>query len=121
MTYGKIINALPVLRRLAGEPLTIKTAYWLDKTLRVLEGETAFFDKHRADLVQKYGTELENGNWKIAEDKADAFGQEMAELLSLETAAEWEVVKIPTTENITLSCNEIRALDGVVELDFVEE
>lgn len=120
MTLGKIVNALPVLRKLAEEKLTVKTAYWLDKALRGLESETRFFDEKRNALVQKYGTDIGGGKWKIDEDKAEDFSREMNELLNLEVESDYKIVKIPTTENITLSCNDLRLVEGLVELELVE-
>ena len=44
----------------------------------------------------------------------------MDELINLEIDSEIEPVLLPVTEEIQLSYNELKALEGFVELDFVE-
>ena len=50
----------------------------------------------------------------------EEFQTRTEELLNLETDTDIKAIKLPTSEPIQMSYNEIKALEGFVELDDVE-
>ena len=121
MKMGKIVEALPALQKLAGADLTPKTLYWVSKLMSKLDKELAFFNEQQAKILQELGTELEGGKWKLPPENRAAFEERMTELANIEIEDDFKVVKLPMTENVSLSYNDIKMLEGLVELDFVEE
>lgn len=121
MKMGKIVEALPALQKLAGADLTPKTLYWVSKLMSKLDKELAFFNEQQAKILQELGTELEGGKWKLPTENRAAFEERMTELANIEIEGNFKVVKLPMTENVSLSYNDMKMLEGLVELDFVEE
>lgn len=121
MKLGKIVEALPALQKLAGASLTPKTLYWVSKLMSKLDKELAFFNEQQAKILQELGTEVEDGKWKIPPENRPAFEERMTELANVEIEGDFKVVKLPMTENVSLSYNDMKMLEGLVELDFAEE
>ena len=121
MKLGNVVNALPALQKLAGENLTPKTLYWVGKTLSKLDGEINFFNEERAKIAKELGNEVETDKWEIPVENRPEFERRMVDLLNVEIEAEFKVVKLPVTENIRLSYNDLRMLDGFVELELAED
>lgn len=121
MKLGNVVNALPALQKLAGENLTPKTLYWVSKTLSKLDGEINFFNDERAKIAKELGNEVETDKWEIPVENRPEFERRMVDLLNVEIEAEFKVVKLPVTENIRLSYNDLRMLDGFVELELAED
>lgn len=120
MKMGKIIAAVPVLQKLADEKLTLKTLYKVSNLLAKLDKEIAFYNKKRLDILESLGSNIQGDQWKIPSEKLEEFQAQTEELLNLETETEITPIKLPTSEPIQMSYNDIKALEGFVELDFVE-
>ena len=121
MKMGKLVEALPALQKLAAAELTPKTLYWVSKLMSKIDKELAFFNEQRDKALAELGTEIETGKWKIDPDKRSVFEERMTELANIDVEETFKVVKLPMTENVSLSYNDLRSLEGLVELDFVEE
>ena len=120
MKLGNVVTSLPALQKLAGETLTPKTLYWVSKLLSKLDTEISFFNEERTKIVTELGEEVENDKWKIPQENRAEFERRMDDLLNVEIDTEFKVVQIPVTENVKLSYNDIRMLDGFVELVLAE-
>ena len=116
MKLGKVVNALPALQKLANENLTPKTLYWVSKLLRKLEKEIDVFNTSRTKLLKDLGKEIEPGKYKIPDDNIPEFENRFNELMDIDIEETFNIVKIPTTEDIKLSYNDLQALDGFIEL-----
>ena len=121
MKLGKIVESVPALQKLAGANLTPKTLYWVSKLMSKLDSELAFFNEQQAIILKELGTEQEAGKWRIPPENRTAFEERMTELFNIEIDSDFKVVKLPMTENVSLSYNDMKMLEGLVELDFVEE
>ena len=121
MKLGTVVQALPALQKLAGENLTPKVLYWTNKLMARLEKEIDFFSTERGKLLKQYGEEVEPDKWKVKPENIEAFEAAMKEIVDIDIEADFKVVKIPTTEKISLSYNDLRLLEGLAELDLVEE
>lgn len=121
MKMGKLVEALPALQKLAAAELTPKTLYWVSKLLSKIDKELAFFNEQRDKALAELGTEVEPDQWKIDPENRPAFEERMTELANIDIDEVFKVVKLPMSENVSLSYNDLRSLEGLVELDFVEE
>jgi len=121
MKLGTLIQALPAMQKLAGENLTPKTLYWTNKLLSRLEKDVDFFGQERSKLLKQYGEETEPDKWRVKPENIEAFEAAMKEIVDIDIEADFKVVKIPTTEKISLSYNDLRLLEGLAELNLVEE
>ncbi len=121
MKMGKLVEALPALQKLAAAELTPKTLYWVSKLMSKIDKELAFFNEQRMKALSELGTEVEPDKWKIDPEKRSVFEERMTELANIDVDETFKVVKLPMSENVSLSYNDLRSLEGLVELDFVEE
>ena len=120
MKLGNVITSLPALQKLAGENLTPKTLYWVSKLLSKLDTEIDFYNEERRKIVTDLGKEVETDKWEIPAGNREEFNRRMADLLNIDIDAEFKIVQIPTFEELKLSYNDIRLLDGFVELVLKE-
>lgn len=121
ITLGAIVKGLPILHRLANEPMSLKTLYWTNKLLRRLEKEIAFFNDKQGEIVRELGEQTEDGKWRINGEHTADFERRMQELISIEIDDDFKAARIPTTETISLSYNDLCTLDGLIELYDTEE
>ena len=121
MRIGQIVNALPALQKLGNENLTLKTLYWVNKLLSALDKELSFYNAQQRKILNELGTEVQPGKWEIPPEIREQYLARMTELANIEIEGDFKVVKLPMTENISLSYNDMKMLEGLVELDFVEK
>ena len=96
-----LIESQESLGILLNQPLPIKTAYHLSKTVKKIQSEITQFHESRNQLIRKYGSEAieGSGDFEIRKDDKDAvkmFEDDVKELLALE-------VEIPNYEPIPYS------------------
>ena len=121
MRIGQIVNALPALQKLGNENLTLKTLYWVNKLLSALDKELSFYNAQQRKILNELGTEVQPGKWEIPPEIREQYLARMTELANIEIEGDFKVVKLPMTENVSLSYNDMKMLEGLVELDFVEK
>lgn len=118
MKLGEVIGALPALQKLAAEKLTAKTLYRVSKTLSRLDKEIVFFNTERCKIVEELGEKVENkeGAYEIPAANCEEFNKRIKELSDIEIDPPIAIVKLSTVEDIRLSYNDLRMLEGIVEL-----
>ena len=118
MRIGQIVNALPALQKLGNENLTLKTLYWVNKLLSALDKELSFYNAQQRKILNELGTEVQTGKWEIPPEMREQYLARMAELDGIEIDNAFPVVKLPVTEHVSLSYNDLKLLEGFVELEF---
>lgn len=121
MKLSTIVNAVPALQKLAATNLSPRTLYWISKLMAKVDRELAFFNREREKIVRELGKEVEGGKWEIPAENRETLDKRIADLLDIDIDDDdLKVAKIPTTEPITMSYNELRTLEGLVELELDE-
>lgn len=120
MKMGEIVTALPALQKLANEKLTLKTLYQVSHTMSLLDKEIDFYNQERMKIIESLGNNVEGDKWQIPKENMEEYQTRMEELINLEIASEIKPILLPTSENLQMSYNDIKALDGFVSLDFVD-
>lgn len=115
MKLRQIINAVPALTKLANADMGLQNSYNLQKLLSSLQTEIEFFNEHKMKIASKYGTVKENGLVDIPKEKEAEAQSELDELLELDVQTVVTTIKIPITENVQLSANDIGILTTFVE------
>ena len=119
MELHQIIGAIPALNKLGKVDLPLSDAYKLQKMTAALQPDIAFFNEHNAKIIEKYGgVSTDNGRVNFPPEEASKAQAEFNELLLLDVQSEIKnicVIKIPITDNITISSNDISALEPFVE------
>lgn len=116
MKQGKIIDAYKALNKLASCQLPIKTAYQLHKLRTALKSAWDFQCEEEGKLIERLNpTATSDGNlqFKCMEDKQE-FLRVQKELAEQEQEIDFQPVTVGLLDGITLSANDIDALDGFV-------
>lgn len=116
MKQGKIIDAYKVLNKLASCQLPIKTAFQLHKLRSALKSAWDFQCEEEGKLIERLNpSATSDGNlqFKCMEDKQE-FLRIQKELAEQEQEIDYQPVTVGFLDGITLSANDIDALDGFV-------
>lgn len=116
MKIGKIIAAVPAFKNLASQSFSGKTLFLVNRMIKQLETELSAYSAAYNSLVEKYGT-----GGRVTEDNMEAFGIELTELHNTDAVCEITPIRIPATDDIKLSCNDLKLLEGFIELIDPEE
>lgn len=121
MKQGKIIDAYKVLNKLSSCPLPIKVAYAIHKLRTVLKPAWDFQCEEEGKLIDWLNPSVTDSGdlmFKNWDDKQE-FLRVQNEIAEQEQEIDFQPVTVGMLEGITLSANDIDALDGFVT--FKEE
>lgn len=123
MTYQQLVKTVEPLSKLAIQDLPLPIAYKLNKLIKLVEEEAPFYFARQKEIALKYGKprESEPHLYDFTEDTIEIASKEIMELETLEVGAEYPNVTIPLTDNLKLSVQDIRALDGLVTFISIEK
>ena len=119
MKFKQIIEALPSLRKLADQELSIKNLYKVSKLMGNLENEIAFYDAQRSKILSQH-CDIVGNQYVPREADMDELNAEIGELMDTEVECEIREVVIGTDENIKLSYNDLVSLRGLVRIEVDE-
>lgn len=117
MTATQILNALPVVQKMAGFKLPVRKAYKIYSLAKKINEYRDFFINEEKKLIDKFNAEiLDNGNIKLnsPEDQMK-FMEEHASLMET-NVEDVEIIELSFAEmgDIEITPAEIEALEGVV-------
>lgn len=113
ITLGEIIKAVPVLNRLANEPMPVPESYKLAKLMKKLGTEYEIYDRERIKLLEQYGVKTADGKRYDISDEG-GWNNAYGELIAQETEVDFEPVRI--CEAITISANELSLIESFIEI-----
>lgn len=120
MKQSKIIEAYKAIQTMMNEPLTIGSSYKIFKLKKRLQDQWDFQYGEEQKLLTELQPDMNGDGMKFAStEDADRYRALIKELSNIDVEIEGLPVRIPLTENITLSPANIEALDGFIE--FYEE
>ena len=97
MKMKTLVDALPSIRKISGQDLSMKTLYRAKRLLDKLEAHLRFYDEKRTEIMERCCT-VKEGKYVPKPDMAEALEADMR-----------------------LSYADLCALDGLVEIEFEEE
>jgi hypothetical protein len=118
MILQKIIDAVPSLQKVSAAELSLKNLYKVHKMVSELDTEVEFFNNEKEKIISKYRDENVKTEVKISKENIDAVNREIRDLLNVEVEPDFVKIQLPDTEDIKLSVNDLKALDGFVEIIF---
>ena len=116
MKIKQVVDALPSLKKLAAQDLSIKKLYKISKLLGNLDSEVAFYDEQRNKILSKY-CDIVGNRYVPREADADKLNAEIGELLDTDIEYDVQEVVIDCDEDIKLSYNDIVTLKGFVRIE----
>lgn len=114
MKIRKMVLAANALSKLANCDLNIQTAYKLNQVVSIIQKEIDFFSNQRQKIFEKYGKLNEKGEFIITKENESKVEKAIEEILDIESETEIIPIKIPITENIQLSVNDLMFLEPFI-------
>lgn len=118
MKIKNIVDAIQSLQKIASSDVSLQTLYSVNKLMKKVEEEIEFFEKERINILEKYGKRIDNDKYKIEDNLKTEYEKAMTELLNIEVKNNIDEIILPMTENIQLSYNDLKALNGFVKVEF---
>jgi len=109
MKLRTIIDAVGAFAKLANSDMSLRSAYRLQKLTASIQNEADFFNAKRQKIIEKYAVDDVIPDDKLAEAQV-----ELDKLLDVEVQADFVPLKLPLSENINISVNDIVALAAFV-------
>ena len=117
MTATQILNALPIVQKMAGFKLPVKQAYKIYSLAKKINEYKDFFINEEKKLIDKFNaTILENGNIKLesAEDQGKFLEEHGALMETIIEDVEAVELKFDLLDGIEITPAEIELLEGVI-------
>ena len=83
MNMKTLVDALPSIRKIAGQELSMKTLYRVKRLLDKLEAHLRIYDEQRTKIMERCCT-VEDGKYVPKPDMAETLEADMRELLDVE-------------------------------------
>lgn len=97
-------------------PGRIRVIYAIKKNKELLVSLLTPYEEARNELLQEYGTKAdENGVRAIRKDCTEKWNKEISELLNIEVEADIHMVKFEEVEDLSLSMDDLEAIDFMLE------
>ncbi|KKM93853.1 hypothetical protein LCGC14_1204190 [marine sediment metagenome] len=117
---GQVYNVLPALRRLAEEPLDVKSAYWLSKLFRKVTTEYDDINKQRTELLEKFAIkqtddDKKNGQYRFKPEDQEKINKVIEELMDIEISLDVPKIAWVALENVKVSARDMLLLEDFVD------
>lgn len=121
MTMRVLVNAKPALLKIASQDLTIRTLYKISKLMRKLDDELLIYETQRLKILGRHG-EISGDIYVPKTGHEEDFVREFNELFAVEAdIGDIKPVKIPLSENLKLSYQDLYAVRDFVEIEGDDE
>ncbi len=117
LKLSTIVNSKEALQEVLKKELPIKTAYRIQKNLRLIEPEFNQYEEIRSKLIkEKYGEEgVEEGNWSVKPNRMKDFVKELDELASEEI--ELDIIKVSLPDDFKITPTNVYLLEWMLNLE----
>ena len=119
MKLSVIIGAIPVIRKLMEQDLPVRQSYAIAKLAQRIDVESGLHNEQRRKLLEKYGEQSEDGNYKIPTDKVESCNAELNELMDVDVEIK-EKIDILST-GVKLTPAEVIAIEEFMVPEEVEK
>lgn len=118
-----IIDAVPVLRKLAESTFSGAIAFKIARLVKACEVELQTFEESRRKIIEEYGEKDEKGELKIFENQQIRVKEEyrekcavsLNELLNTEVELNANKIPVDSLEQIDITPNELIKIEAFIE------
>lgn len=119
MKQFDVITAMKVLRKIndvASLPCTISYRFY--KLTCQLQHYWDWQVNEEQKLYEKFGTMNEQGDYEFTPENKTALSNAIVDISQTEVENDWDIIHIPITDDLHISANDIKSLQGFV--NFIE-
>lgn len=120
MTQGKIIMAIKTLDKMKSQPMPLPLSYKLYKLRKTLQPHWDWQVEQEMKILEEKGVQTENGLTITQEERAE-FDSALLAIIEIEVEKDWTPVKVSVSDGLTISIEDIEALDGFVEIEIGDD
>ncbi len=120
MKLRELIDALPSIRKISEQDLSMDTLYRVSKTMKELEKALDFYEEQRQEIFNEYCDE-KDGKIEPKPGFEEIFEEQFSELLDLDVTDDLKPVEIPVNEKIRLSYSDLRSIEEIFIIKFPAE
>ena len=109
-----IYDGLYYLRENASQPFSARVAYAITRDLRILQPIVEDINTTREQILAKYGTLQEDGNYLVLQENVSAAQENMDNLGAIDVDIDLMPINLKDIEHLNLSVKEMDALYPIV-------
>lgn len=115
MKQAQIVTAYNIINKLSDKKINLSTAFQIYKLKNKLKEYYDFQFEEEKKLLDLYNGIIDNGSLNFSnQEDANKFVEEMQKIADIEQDLEISPVLLSCSENIQLSVNEIKQLEGFI-------
>ena len=95
--------------------LPIAACFSIEKNKSVLTAIAEDIERSRFQIIQRYGTLQDDGNFLVASDKIEEANEELSALLSIEQEIKIYTFKIEELKNVELTPSQMKAIMFMID------
>jgi len=115
VSLRNIYDSQTAIRKLVSADLPIKTAFRVTRMVRKINDIFQDVEKQRVALVEKYGEQAKDGNYKVKNENITMFQKDFSELLNEEVEVDIDQLLLEELSNIKISAVELQALEPFIK------
>ncbi len=112
-----LINSKEALQKLIEKELPVKTAFKLNKVVKLISPELENFEEQRVKLIKKYGTSDQDNNITVSPNNLDEFGAQLNDLLNMDVNINFEPISLSELGDVTISTKDLLNLEYLIKED----
>ena len=95
--------------------MPIAACYSIEKNKETLRNIAEDIEKNRFQIIQRYGTVQENGDFLVSQDKIEEANEELAALLNIEQEIKIYIFKIEELKNVELTSSQMKSIMFMID------
>lgn len=120
MKQANVIKAIKTLDKIKTQPMQLRTSYNLYKLRQSLQPHWDWQVEQEMKILEEKGVQTENGLTITQEERAE-FESALLSIVEIEVEKDWTPVKVSVSDGLTISIEDIEALDGFVEIEIGDD
>lgn len=120
MKQANVIKAIKTLDKIKTQPMQLRTSYNLYKLRQSLQPHWDWQVEQEMKILEEKGVQTENGLTIPQEERAE-FDSALLSIIEIEVEKDWTPVKVSVSDGLTISIEDIEALDGFVEIEIGDD
>lgn len=95
--------------------LPVKVNFYLQKNVTAILEMAKDIEATRNEILQKYGTQTEEGNYSFEDDKLEIANQELVDLFSLQQEVPVYEISLEAFDGVELTSKQVQAITYMIK------
>ncbi len=95
--------------------LPVKVNFYLQKNVAVILEMAKDIENNRNEILQKYGTPTEEGNYTFEDDKLEIANQELVDLFTLQQEVPIYEISLDAFDGVELTSKQVQAITYMIK------